>query len=267
MEPKNGIVWNADPVIFHIGEWSVRWYGLLFALGFVAGIYIMTRMFRKDGVNKDWLDSMFLYVVIGTIIGARLGHVFFYDWAYYKDHPAEILKVWHGGLASHGGAIGIIIMLWIWSKRVTKKSLLWALDRVVVPTALAGAFIRTGNLINSEIYGNATSVPWAFIFIREDNIPRHPTQIYEALAYLAVFIFLMYLFFKTDTRLKEGKIFGWFMALVFGFRFLIEFLKADQVAFESGMALNMGQWLSIPLVIVGILFIFWQPKPKVIAKN
>jgi prolipoprotein diacylglyceryl transferase len=267
MEPTNGIVWNADPVIFHIGEWSVRWYGLLFALGFVAGIYIMTRMFKKDGVNKDWLDSMFLYVVIGTILGARLGHVFFYDWAYYKEHPAEIIKVWHGGLASHGGAIGIILMLWIWSKKVTKKSLLWALDRVVVPTALAGAFIRTGNLMNSEIFGNQTSLPWAFIFIREDNIPRHPTQIYEALAYLAVFIFLMYLFFKTDTRLKEGKIFGWFMALVFGFRFLIEFLKADQVAFESGMVLNMGQWLSIPLVIVGIVFIFWQPQPKVISKN
>jgi len=267
MEAKNGIVWNADPVIFHIGEWSVRWYGLLFALGFVAGIYIMTRMFKKDGVNKEWLDSMFLYVVIGTIVGARLGHVFFYDWAYYKDHPAEIIKVWHGGLASHGGAIGIIIMLWIWSKKVTKKSILWALDRVVVPTALAGAFIRTGNLINSEIYGNATSVPWAFIFIREDNIPRHPTQIYEALAYLAVFIFLMYLFFKTDTRFKEGKIFGWFMALVFGFRFLVEFVKADQVAFESGMALNMGQWLSIPLVLVGVLFIFWQPKPRVNPKN
>src|SRR3989339_1262955 len=167
MEPKNGIVWDVDPVMFHIGEWSVRWYGLLFALGFVAGIYIVTRIFKRDGVPRDWIDSLFLYVVIGTVVGARLGHVFFYDWAYYSEHPAEIIKIWHGGLASHG-AIVIILMLWIWSKRVSKKSMLWAMDRVAIPVALAGVFIRTGNLINSEIYGNATSVPWAFIFVRED---------------------------------------------------------------------------------------------------
>jgi phosphatidylglycerol---prolipoprotein diacylglyceryl transferase len=260
MEPKNGIVWNADPVIFTIGEWSVRWYGLLFALGFVAGIYIVTKMFKRENVNPDLVDSLFLFVVIGTVIGARLGHVFFYDWAYYKDHPGEIIKIWHGGLASHGGAIGIIAMLWFWSKKYSKKSILWAMDKVVVPTALAGVFIRTGNLINSEIYGNATSLPWAFTFIREDNIPRHPTQIYEALAYLLVFGFLVYLYLKTDIRFKEGKLFGWFMMLVFGFRFFIEFLKVDQSAFEANMTLNMGQWLSIPLVIVGLYFVLRKPK-------
>jgi phosphatidylglycerol:prolipoprotein diacylglycerol transferase len=267
MEPKNGIVWDVDPVMFHIGEWSVRWYGLLFALGFVAGIYIVTRMFKRDGVNKDWIDSLFLYVVVGTVVGARLGHVFFYDWAYYSEHPAEILKIWHGGLASHGGAIGIILMLWIWSKKVSKKSILWAMDRVAIPAALAGAFIRAGNLINSEIYGNATSVPWAFIFVREDNIPRHPTQIYEALAYLAIFAFLMYLYWKTDTRFREGRIAGWWMVLVFGFRFFIEFLKADQVDFESGMALNMGQWLSIPIVLAGLFLILWKPRGKIASKE
>jgi phosphatidylglycerol---prolipoprotein diacylglyceryl transferase len=260
MEPKNGIIWNADPVMFHIGDWSVRWYGLLFALGFVAGIYIVTKMFKREGVNKDLVDSLFLFVVIGTVIGARLGHVFFYDWGYYSKHPAEIIKIWHGGLASHGAAIGIIIMLYFWSKRYSKKSLLWAMDKVVVPTALAGVFIRTGNLINSEIYGNATSVPWAFTFIREDNIPRHPTQIYEALAYLLIFGFLMYMFWKTDIRFKEGKLFGWFMVLVFGFRFFVEFLKADQSAFEAGMILNMGQWLSIPLVLTGLFFVLRKPK-------
>jgi phosphatidylglycerol---prolipoprotein diacylglyceryl transferase len=260
MEPKNGIVWNADPIIFTIGEWSVRWYGLLFALGFVAGIYIVTKMFKRENVNPDLVDSLFLFVVIGTVIGARLGHVFFYDWSYYKDHPGEIIKIWHGGLASHGGAIGIIAMLWFWSKKYSKKSILWAMDKVVVPTALAGVFIRTGNLINSEIYGNATSLPWAFTFIREDNIPRHPTQIYEALAYLLVFGFLVYLYLKTDIRFKEGKLFGWFMMLVFGFRFFIEFLKVDQSAFEANMTLNMGQWLSIPLVIVGLYFVLRKPK-------
>lgn len=260
MEPKNGIVWNADPIMFHIGDWSVRWYGLLFALGFVTGIFIVTKMFKREGVNKDLVDSLFLFVVIGTVIGARLGHVLFYDWGYYSKHPAEIIKIWHGGLASHGGAIGIILMLWWWSKKYSKKSILWAMDKVVVPTALAGAFIRTGNLINSEIFGTATSVPWAFTFIREDNIPRHPTQIYEALAYLLVFGFLMYMYWKTDIRLKEGKLFGWFMLLVFGFRFFIEFVKADQSAFEAGMVLNMGQILSIPLALTGLFFVLWKPK-------
>ncbi|MCX6224341.1 MAG: prolipoprotein diacylglyceryl transferase [Bacteroidia bacterium] len=260
MEPKNGIVWNADPIMFHIGDWSVRWYGLLFALGFVTGIYIATKMFKREGMNKDLVDSLFLFVVLGTVIGARLGHVFFYDWGYYSKHPAEILKIWHGGLASHGAAIGIIVALIFWSRKYSKRSLLWGLDKVVVPTALAGAFIRTGNLVNSEIYGIPTSVPWAFTFIREDNIPRHPTQIYEALAYLLIFAFLMYLFWKTDIRLKEGKLFGWFMLLVFGFRFFIEFLKADQSAFEAGMALNMGQLLSIPLALTGLFFVLWKRK-------
>ncbi len=267
MEPKTGIVWDVDPILFNIGNWSVRWYGLLFALGFIFGIIIVSRMFKRDGVNKDWIDSLFLFVVIGTVIGARLGHVFFYDWAYYKENPAEIIKVWHGGLASHGAAIGVPIMLWLWSKRYSKKSILWAFDRIVVPTALAGVFIRTGNLINSEIYGTPTSLPWGFIFVRDgQTIARHPTQIYEALAYLLIFAFLMYLFWKTDTRLREGRIFGWFMLLVFGFRFFIEFLKVDQVDFEANMALNMGQWLSIPLALIGLFFIFWKSRPKGIAK-
>jgi prolipoprotein diacylglyceryl transferase len=221
-------------------------------------------MFKREGMKTELVDSLFLYVVIGTVIGARLGHVFFYDWAYYRQHPAEIIQIWHGGLASHGGFVGIIVMLWLWSKKVSKRSILWAMDKVAVPTALAGFFIRTGNLINSEIYGIPTSLPWAFTFVRDgDNIPRHPTQIYEALAYLLIFGFLMYMYWKTDIRLKEGKIFGWFMLLVFGFRFLVEFLKIDQSAFEAGMALNMGQILSIPLALVGLFFILWKPKSKV----
>jgi phosphatidylglycerol:prolipoprotein diacylglycerol transferase len=262
MEPKNGIIWNADPVMFHIGEWSVRWYGMLFALGFVAGIFIVGKMLKREGAKPELLDSLFLFVVIGTVLGARLGHVFFYDWGYYKTHPGEILKIWHGGLASHGAFVGIMPMLWWWSKKYSKRSILWAMDKVVVPTALAGVFIRTGNLINSEIYGIPTSAPWAFTFIREDNIPRHPTQIYEALAYLLIFGFLMYLYWKKDIYLREGRLFGWFMLLVFGFRFFVEFLKKEQSAFEVDMLLNMGQILSIPLALTGLFFILWKPKPR-----
>jgi prolipoprotein diacylglyceryl transferase len=263
MEPKNGIIWNVDPVMFHIGEWTVRWYGLLFALGFVTGIYIVTKMFKREGVKPELVDSLFLFVVIGTVIGARLGHVLFYDWAYYSKHPAEIIKIWHGGLASHGGFVGILLMLWWWSKKYSKKSILWALDTLAIPTALAGVFIRTGNLVNSEIYGHPTSLPWGFIFVRDgQTVACHPTQIYEALAYLLVFGFLVYQYLKTDIRLREGKLFGWFMLLVFGFRFLVEFVKADQVAFEANMTLNMGQILSIPLALIGLFFLVWKPKPK-----
>ncbi|MCD6331788.1 MAG: prolipoprotein diacylglyceryl transferase [Bacteroidales bacterium] len=258
----NGIIWDVDPVLLHIGNWAIRWYGLLFALGFVFGIIIITKMFKHEGVNKDWVDSLFLYVVIGTVIGARLGHVFFYDWAYYKEHLNEIWKIWHGGLASHGGAIGITLVLWLWSRKYSKRSILWILDRVVVPTALGGAFIRTGNLMNSEIIGAPSHLPWAFTFVQVDQIPRHPSQVYEALAYLIIFGILMYLYWKTDLKDRPGRLFGWFMLLVFGFRFFVEFVKANQVAFESHMILNMGQWLSIPMVLVGLFFILWKPRQK-----
>lgn len=262
MEPKSGIIWDVNPVMLEIGNWSIRWYGLLFALGFVFGIIIFTRMFKNEGIKRELLDSLFLFVVIGTVIGARLGHVFFYDWAYYKENTGEILKIWHGGLASHGGAIGIGLALLWWSKKYSKRPIIWILDRIVVTAALAAACIRTGNLVNSEIIGGPSTLPWAFTFIRVDHIPRHPAQLYEALAYLVLFGVLMYLYWKTDIKEKPGRLFGLFMVLMFGFRFFIEFLKEDQVAFEAGMALNMGQWLSIPLVLLGVFAILWKPKKK-----
>ena len=262
MEQAQGILWDVNPVLLQLGNWEVRWYGLLFALGFVFGIIIITKVFAREGVTREWVDSLFLFVVIGTVIGARLGHVFFYDWAYYKDHPGEIIKIWHGGLASHGGAIGITLALYIWSKRYSKRSLLWILDRVVIPTALGGAFIRLGNLMNSEIVGKPTEVPWAFTFVRNDMIPRHPSQLYEALAYLAIFVFLMYLYWKTNVGNRPGRLFGWFMTLIFGFRILIELTKENQVAFEDGMTLNMGQWLSIPLVAIGLFFMLRKVQEK-----
>ena len=263
------IHWNVNPEIFHLGSLSIRWYGLLFAGGFLVGYYLGEKMLKSEGVSQKWIDSLFFYMIIATVIGARLGHVLFYSWDYYSQHPAEIIKVWHGGLASHGGAIGIIIAMYIYSKRVTKRTMLWVLDRMVVPTALVAAFIRTGNLMNSEIYGIQTSLPWGFIFERNGElVPKHPTQIYEALAYLITFGVMMYLYWKTSSKNRPGLLLGVFLIMVFTARFFIEFIKEDQEAFEAGMTLNMGQWLSIPFVLVGIgLLVRAIKKPEVTFNN
>jgi prolipoprotein diacylglyceryl transferase len=248
--------WNADPQLFP-GSWiGVRWYGLLFASGFMIGFYVMRKMFRSENVPDEWLDKLLLYVMVGTVLGARLGHVFFYDWAYYKDHLNEILMVWKGGLASHGGAIGIIIACYFYSKRVTHKSLYWILDRLVIPTALGGALIRLGNFFNSEIIGTPSDLPWAVVFERVDMIPRHPSQLYESICYLIIFFLLLYWYWKTDAKTKPGYLLGMFLTLVFSARIVVEFVKENQVAFEEGMNLNMGQWLSIPTVAIGLLLVF-----------
>jgi phosphatidylglycerol:prolipoprotein diacylglycerol transferase len=263
------IHWNVDPEIFQLGPFSVRWYGFLFASGFLLGYYIAEKMLKSENVSQKWIDSLFFYIIIATIVGARLGHVFFYGWDYYSQHPAEIFMVWHGGLASHGGTLGILIALIIHSKLITKRSVLWTLDRVVVPTALVAAFIRLGNLMNSEIYGIQTSLPWGFIFERNgETVAKHPTQIYEALAYILTFVVLMYMYWKTRAKYREGLIFGLFFTAIFGARFLIEFIKEDQEAFEAGMALNMGQWLSVPFVLGGLFLAVRAMKlPEKIYKN
>ncbi len=254
------INWNADPEIVKInlefiklGALSIRWYGLFFASGLMVGYYIGEKMLKSENVNQKWIESLATYILIATIVGARLGHVFFYGWDYYSQNPGEIIKVWHGGLASHGGAIGILIALFIHSKLITKRSMLWTVDRIVVPTALVGAFIRIGNLMNSEIYGVETTLPWGFIFERNaEMVAKHPTQIYEALCYILAFIFLMYKYRKTGAKDKQGMLTGIFFTLVFVARFFIEFIKEDQEAFEAGMALNMGQWLSVPFILAGL---------------
>ncbi|MPQ47108.1 prolipoprotein diacylglyceryl transferase [Marinifilum sp. N1E240] len=261
------ILWDVKPEIFTIGSFSVRWYGLLFALGFLLGYYIVEKMFKKDGIKLEWLDKLFLYTMIATVVGARLGHVFFYGWEFYSQHPAEIIKVWRGGLASHGAAIGIIAALWFYSKKVSKKSILWILDYVVIPVALAGCFIRLGNLMNSEIVGIRTDVSWGFQFVRasifEPNAPRHPAQLYEAICYLFSFGVLMFMYWKTDAKQRSGMIFGAFLVLIFTARFFIEFIKENQEAFEEGMSLNMGQWLSIPFVLMGAYFVITNLKKKI----
>jgi phosphatidylglycerol:prolipoprotein diacylglycerol transferase len=263
------ITWNASPEIVHLGPLTLRWYGLLFATGFLAGLYMVRNMFKAENEPEEWLDKIFIYMVVGAVLGARLGHVFFYDWDYYSKHLGEIPMVWEGGLASHGGALGIIIALWIFSKYTSKRPLLWILDRVVVPSALAGCFIRLGNLMNSEILGRVTDASWAFVFTRVDQVPRHPVQLYESLTYLLSFFILFYTYWKTDKRHKLGYIFGLFMVLIWGFRFIIEFFKDSQGGLEQyfGGALSTGQLLSIPFAAVGLYFMFRNRPPEPIAKN
>ena len=263
------IHWNVSPEIFNLGPLSIRWYGLLFATGFLIGYYIGEKMFLSEKVNQKWIDSLFLYIIIATIVGARLGHVFFYGWDYYSQNPGEIIKVWHGGLASHGGALGIIIAMLLYSKLVSKRNVLWTIDRIVVPTALVGAFIRMGNLMNSEIYGIQTSLPWGFIFERNgETVAKHPTQIYESLAYLFSFAVLMFLYWRTRSKNREGLLTGVFFVFIFLARFLIEFIKEDQEEFEADMALNMGQWLSVPFIMTGLFLILRALKlPEKIYRN
>lgn len=264
----NFITWTFKPEIFTIGSWEVRWYGLLYAFAFYFGLVLVTKMFKQEKVKDTWADILFMYVIAAVVVGARLGHVFFYAWDYYSQNPWDILKIWEGGLASHGGAIGIIIAIWIYSKYVTKRSPLWTLDRLVIPVAFAGLLIRTGNLCNHEIYGFPTDLPWGIRFVTNIRqwqqgadpiftLPSHPTQMYEGLLYLACFIFLYTLYQKSKTaKNREGLILGIFFVWIFLSRFIIEFIKEDQEAFEASMTLNMGQLLSIPFILAGIVLIY-----------
>lgn len=263
------IHWNVSPEIFSLGPLHVRWYGLMFAVGFLFGYSHVEKMFKHESLELKWLESLFIYMIAATIIGARLGHVFFYGWDYYSQHPVEILYVWQGGLASHGGTLGILIALYFWSKKVSKRSILWVLDRVVVPTALVAALIRFGNLMNSEIYGVETTMPWGFIFERnQETVAKHPTQIYESLSYLITFGVMLYMYWKTKAKDYQGLIFGVFFTMIFTARFLIEYIKEDQEAFEATMSLNMGQWLSIPFILTGIvLAVLALKKGPVIYQN
>jgi prolipoprotein diacylglyceryl transferase len=250
------IHWNVSPEIFSIGPLHVRWYGLMFAIGFLFGYQHVEKMFKHESLELKWLESLFIYIVVATVLGARLGHVLFYGWDYYSQHPIEILYIWQGGLASHGGTLGILIALIIWSKRISKRNVLWVLDRVVVPTALVAALIRFGNLMNSEIYGHQTDLPWGFIFERNhETVAKHPTQIYESLSYLLTFGVMLYMYWKTKAKDYQGLIFGVFITMIFGARFFIEFIKEEQEAFEKSMALNMGQLLSIPFVLAGVILV------------
>ncbi len=259
------ITWNIAPEIFSIpdtipliGGYALRWYGILFALGFVLGYIILKKMFDKEGVPVKVLDDLATYMIIFTIVGARLGHCLFYQPDYYLANPIDILKVWEGGLASHGAAVGIILGLILFAKQYHKRYL-WVLDRIAIVVALAGFLIRLGNLMNSEIFGDETTLPWGFVFVQVFGesriIANHPIQIYEALSYLLLFIFLYKYYWRHNGKPTEGAIFGYFLVLLWSVRFLIEFIKLPQVDFETTMLLNMGQLLSIPLIIAGVILL------------
>lgn len=263
------IHWDVTPEI--IKGWSTpNLYGLLFVTGLILGYYVIRKMFRQEGISDNQLDKLVLYVVIATIIGARLGHVFFYEWNYYSQHLNEIPKIWEGGLASHGGAMALVIALALYSKLVIHKPYLWIFDRISAPIAIAGTFIRLGNLMNSEIVGKPSDVPWAFEFVhyinettgQYDPTPRHPAQLYEAIMYLCIFGILMYMYWKRSAWKQPGLVFGTFLILLFGGRFLVEFLKEGQTQFDSTLTINTGQWLSVPFVIFGIGLLFWSYRNK-----
>lgn len=273
------ITWNVDPVLFHLGPFTVRWYGIMFVIGFILGYNIVARMFRHEGAPEKWVGTLLVYCIVATIIGARLGHVFFYAWDHYSQHPIEILYTWEGGLASHGGTIGLIIAVILYSIFTTRRTPFWTYDRLVIAIALVGALIRIGNLMNHEIYGHPTDLPWGFRFITNlgpwmagvqepiYSLPSHPTQIYEALCYIGLFALLMWMYWKKNAGERPGLIFGIFFIILFGSRFLIEFIKNPQEDFEIGMTLNMGQLLSIPFILMGCAFVVYALMHKPMKIN
>jgi len=256
--------WDIDPELFSLGPISIRWYGLAFASSFIFGFLLLRRIFRLEGRPVKNLEKLLVYVLIGTILGARLGHCFFYNPSYFLSNPIEILKVWKGGLASHGGGIGALIAIFLYSRnnpqstgRLTAKPYLWLLDRIAIVAGLAGFFIRIGNLFNSEIIGTPTTLPWAFIFEKVDNIPRHPVQLYESVTYGLIFILLLTIYKKQRHKVKQGFLTGLFLFLVFTARFFLEFVKARQASYSSNLPLSVGQLLSIPFLLAGIVLIIY----------
>lgn len=266
MDVLLSVTWDVNPTLFTILGREIRWYGLLWVVGLIVAVSMVQRIFKREDLPEKWFDSLFVYMMVGIIAGARLGHCLFYEPAYYLANPLEILKVWEGGLASHGGVIGIIIAVWLYSRKVTKQSMLWTFDRVMVPTGFTAAMIRLGNLMNHEIYGGPTDKPWGFRFV--DNLyqwmqgaepvftePSHPTQIYEAVAYLVVFGITVCLYWGTDAKDRKGLITGVGILIIFLFRFFVEYIKNVQVDSEIAMrestGLILGQWLSVPFIIWG----------------
>lgn len=249
------VIWDIDPVFISIGSLEIAYYGLLWVAAFVLGGYIFGKMVKSEGLNPDMTDSAFMYMLIATIVGARLGHCFFYEPSYYLSNPLQILNLRAGGLASHGAAVGMVIGILIYSRKWKIPSM-WLFDRVGIVVAIGGALIRTGNLLNSEIYGTATDMPWGFIFVRAgETMPMHPTQIYEALAYVLIFFVLMHLYWRTNLANRRGLMFGVFLIMLFGARFVIESIKNVQEAWEAALPLNMGQMLSLPFIVAGVVIL------------
>lgn len=258
------VVWDWNPTFINLFGFEIRWYSLTWVAALLFGGWLMSYFCKREHKPESVSDTAFLYITLGTIIGARLGHCLFYEPMEYLSAPWKIITgIRDGGLASHGAAIGIVIGIWL-SSRKNKVSVWWTADKLGIIAPLSGAMIRFGNLFNSEIVGNETTMPWGFKFMRlypnwpENAVPmRHPTQLYEALCYIAVFVILFALYRYTKLSKREGFIFGAAMVGIFTPRFIIEFIKINQVAFEKGMTLNMGQWLSVPFVLAGVAVMLW----------
>ena len=271
------INWNPDPELFNFFGISIRYYGLLWIIGLAFAYLIVQHQYRDRKIDEKKFEPLFFYCFFGILIGARLGHCIFYDWAYYQDHFVEMIlpikqtaagwkMTGYTGLASHGGTLGLIIALWMYCRK-TNMHYIDVLDMIAVATPITACCIRLANLMNSEIIGKPTDVPWAFIFEREDMLPRHPAQLYEAIAYFIFFLGMVYLYKRGQQKREKaslpyhrGFFFGLCLTEIFVFRFFIEFLKEDQVDFERTMALNMGQWLSIPFILIGVYFMFFYGK-------
>lgn len=261
--------WHVDPVLFHIGSLGIRYYSLLFIAGFIIGWYLFRWFMRREGVDEKVLDPLLYTLLIATMVGARLGHCIFYQPDYYFGSWAGFLEIfmpWKGGLASHGGAIALLLAMWWYSNKYGKRNnfdFLWVMDRLCITVAFAGCLIRIGNLFNSEIYGFETSLPWGFIFdLRGETVPKHPTQLYEALSYLILGLAMLHIYYHKLDKVHRGFFFGLFMVGCFGMRFLIEFIKERQVDFEEGMILDQGQLLSIPFIIAGIAMLVYAAVKK-----
>jgi phosphatidylglycerol---prolipoprotein diacylglyceryl transferase len=257
------ITWDVNPDIFLIPVLNhpIRWYGLCWAIGLLLSHYVMTFVYKKEGRPDHEMETMSLYIIAGTIIGARLGHVLFYEPLHYWQNPLKIIAIWEGGLASHGGTIGILIAAYLFARK-TNVSYVWILDRLCIVAALTSCFIRLGNLMNSEMSGVPTNLPWGFIFTRIDDIPRHPTQLYEAIQYFFIFLIAYTTWMHFRDRIKNGFLLGCFLVILFGLRFIDEFFKINQVEFEDGLILNMGQILSLPFVLTGITILILIARRK-----
>lgn len=263
------IDWNPNPEIFSVLGFSIRWYGFLFAMAFLAGFQVLSYIFKKEARPAAQADQLLIYAMVATVIGARVGHYVFYEYPLFLEDPLRFLIQMitppFSGLASHGAAIGLFIAFYLYTKKNPGQSYLYVTDRVVPTIALGGFFIRMGNLMNSEIIGKPTDLPWGFRFYRDMEfatfssgvVPRHPSQLYEALSCLVLFLVLMFIWNQKKEKTQEGLLTGWFMIILFTLRFLYEFLKENQSSFEDHMVLNMGQILSIPAVLFGIGVLVW----------
>lgn len=258
----NYINWNVDSDLFVIPVLNhpIKWYGVFWIMGLASSYFVLSKIFSREGKSNDLLDELTIYIVAGTVIGARLGHVIFYDLDYYLSHPLQIFAIWEGGLASHGGGLGIFLAMLLFSRR-KKLAFLWLADKIALVVPLTGAFIRLGNLMNSEMIGTVTDLPWAFVFAKMDNMPRHPAQLYEAIFCFALFGLLLSLHKRPLFTKTNGNLLAVLLIILFTFRFIDEFFKISQSSFEDSMAINMGQILSIPFIVAGLI-ILWINKRK-----